>query len=146
DSNGDLKAQARWLEDDLTAAEARGAKHLFVMMHFGAYSAGKSIGHGSNDEAREHIVPVADRHRVDAMFAGHDHFYARGLSGAGMRYLVCGGGGAPLHDTGRISETQVTRKSFHSLVVDVQGRVVSIQAKDADGSPFDAVSFAREPL
>jgi acid phosphatase type 7 len=142
DSNSDLATQAAWLERDLTAAEQRGAKHLFIIMHHGPYSSGSSIAHGSNGDARRHIVPIAKRHRVDAVFAGHDHFYERGRSGE-LAYFVTGGGGAPLHSAGRIPETIVSRSVHHFLVVDVSGPTAAISAVDLNGQTFDKVELAR---
>jgi hypothetical protein len=136
DSNQDFSPQATWLDADLTAAEARGAKHLFVVMHHGPYSGGRMLLHGSNGEAREHIVPVARKHHVDAMFGGHDHFYERG-DASGLVYFVTGGGGAPLHPAGTIAETKYAWSHNHYLVVDVAGPQVHYTAKDPTGVAFD---------
>src|SRR5262249_60422053 len=78
DSNQFLHDQAPWLDADLTAAEANGARHLFVVLHWGPYSSGTTLNHGCNDDARLYIEPIARQHRIDAFIAGHDHFYERG--------------------------------------------------------------------
>jgi len=142
DSNGDLGAQGKWLDQDLTQAEARGAKHLFVYLHWGPFSSGTSAAHGSNGAARSAIVPVAKAHRVDAIFSGHDHFYERGASGT-LPYFVTGGGGAPLDSAGRIAETLVTKSVHHYLVVDVAASQVDVVAKDLSGTPFDQLTLSR---
>jgi 3',5'-cyclic AMP phosphodiesterase CpdA len=136
DSNGDLGKQATWLDQDLTAAEQRGAKHLFVFMHWGPYSSGTMIQHGSNGAARDTIARVAKQHNVDALFSGHDHFYERGVSD-NLNYYVTGGGGAPLMSSGHIAETQMTKSDYHYIVVDVSGSSVTASAKDASGAPID---------
>ena len=143
DSNENLADQAPWLDTDLTMAEQGGARHEFILMHWGAYSAGSTLDHGSNDYAQKWIVPIARKHHVDAMLAGHDHFYERG-NADGLRYFVSGGGGAPLTDTGKIHETDFTRKIFHYLVVDVVGDVAHVVAKDATGVAFDSVDLSRD--
>jgi hypothetical protein len=142
DSNGNLGSQAGWLENDLTAAEARGAKHEFIIMHQGAFSGSNAIMHGSNEDAQEHIVPVAHRHPVDALFAGHDHFYERGADG-NLTYFVSGGGGAPLAPCGKIAQTIIARSMHHYLVVEVQGPTVTFTAKDATGIAFDTQAVTR---
>jgi acid phosphatase type 7 len=142
DSNGDLGKQGKWLEQDLTQAEARGAKHLFVFLHWGPFSSGTSLQHGSNGAARSSIVPVAKAHHVDAIFSGHDHFYERGAS-EGLPYFVTGGGGAPLDSAGRIAETLVTKSVHHYMVVDVAANKADVVAKDSAGAPFDQVSLSR---
>lgn len=142
DSNGDLHQQAPWLEADLSSAEARGARHLFVVMHWGPFSSGAQVMHGSNEDAREAIVPICRAHRVDAIFEGHDHFYERGRSGE-LTYFVTGGGGAPLVSPGRIAETITAEAIHHYLVVDVAGPNATVTAKDSSGAPFDSVVLTR---
>src|SRR5262249_21831750 len=66
DSNGDLKKQASWLDQDFTQAEQRGAKHLFVFMHWGPYSSGTSLQHGSNAAAQP-VAQVAKQHNAKAL-------------------------------------------------------------------------------
>ena len=142
DSNGDLHAQGPWLDRDLASAEARGARHLFVVLHWGPYSSGTSLLHGSNEDAREAIAPVCKAHHVDAIFEGHDHFYERGRSDA-LTYFVTGGGGAPLVAPGHIPETQAAESIHHYLVVDVAGPNATVTAKDSSGAPFDSVVLTR---
>jgi hypothetical protein len=136
DSNDDLEAQARWLDQDLTAAEARGLKHHFVAMHWGPYCGVDKISHGNNDEAIEHVVPVAKKHHVAAIFSGHNHVYERGIDDQ-LRYVVAGGGGAPLDSPGRVKQTLVTRAINSYVIVDVVGDQVHVTAKDTSGAPFD---------
>ncbi|MGZ3438498.1 MAG: metallophosphoesterase [Polyangia bacterium] len=143
DSNSNLADQAPWLDTDLSMAEAAGARHEFVVMHWGAYSGRSYLMHGSNMDARKYIEPVARKHQVDALLAGHDHFYERG-NADGLRYFVTGGGGAPLADTGTIHETDVAKKGFHYLVFDVVGGVAHAVAKDPTGAAFDAVDLSHD--
>ena len=140
DSNGNFGQQAKWLDQDLTQAQANGAKHLFVFLHWGPYSSGSAIQHGSNIDARNNIVPVAKAHGVDAIFAGHDHFYERGASDK-LAYFVCGGGGAPLASAGQIAETVMSKSAFSYVVVDVAGGKATVTAKDLSGNPFDTVDL-----
>lgn len=87
------REQETWLAQDLAAARARGVRAILVFTHDGPYSRGN---HGGNAIARERYVPILARYRVDWVFAGHDHLYQRGEI-AGVRYVVTGGGGAPLY-------------------------------------------------
>jgi hypothetical protein len=143
DSNAWLGDQAPWLDADLTQAEEKGARHLFVVMHWGAFSGRKYLQHGSNTDAQAWIAPVARKHKVDALLAGHDHFYERGNS-KGLRYFITGGGGAPLVDPGKADETDVTRKQFHYVSIDVVGGVAHAVAKDESGQQFDAVDLTHD--
>lgn len=143
DSNSNLADQAPWLDTDLSMAEAAGARHEFVVMHWGAYSGRSYLMHGSNMDARKYIEPIARKHRVDALLAGHDHFYERGNAN-GLHYFVTGGGGAPLADTGTIHETDLAKKMFHYIVIDVVGDVAHAVAKDPSGVSFDAIDLSHD--
>jgi hypothetical protein len=94
DSNAyDHKAQELWLEADLAAARAKGARAIIALTHDGPYSRGL---HRGNQLARERYVPILAKHHVELLVAGHDHLYQRGEAG-GIRYVVSGGGGAGLY-------------------------------------------------
>ncbi len=66
---------------------------MFAATHDGPYSRGL---HGGNQIARERYAPILVENGVTMLFAGHDHLYQRGEKG-GLRYIVSGGGGAPLY-------------------------------------------------
>jgi hypothetical protein len=140
DSNGELGDQARWLDGDLTAAEARGARHEFVVMHWGPWCGVSKMSHGNNDDAISAVVPVARRHKVAALFSGHNHVYERGADGE-LRYVVSGGGGAPLDKTGRVRQTLLTRAVNSYVMVDVAGGRVHLTAKDDTGAVFDEAEW-----
>jgi hypothetical protein len=142
DSNGTLERQSTWLEADFAAARARGARHLFAVLHWGPFSSGRKISHGNNDEAQEHILPILRKYDADAVFSGHDHFYEHGESGS-LRYFVTGGGGAPLDDVGLIYETRTGASRNHYLIVDVSGPQVMVEARDLQGFAFDRVEWTR---
>lgn len=94
DSNAyDRPEQEAWLASDLAAARARGVRAILAFTHDGPFSRGY---HGGNAVSRARYVPILAQHRVDLLFAGHDHLYQRGAQG-GVRYVVTGGGGAPLY-------------------------------------------------
>lgn len=85
--------QEQWLEADLAAARARNVRAIIALTHDGPYSRGD---HRGNTIARERYVPILAKHHVDLVLSGHDHLYQRGEAG-GIRYIVSGGGGAPLY-------------------------------------------------
>ncbi len=137
DSNGDLAAQARWLDADLAAAERRGARALFVAAHHGLASSGIEPGHGGNDDLREAIAPVARAHHVVVVFGGHDHFYERGTQD-GLGYVVAGGGGAPFTAALRMPGSACLAFAHHHVVVRVAGSSVTLRAIGDDGTLLDA--------
>jgi predicted phosphodiesterase len=93
-------AQVRWLDEALGASRAR---WKIVIMHHPPHSpttGAKSfffvpIGGGRTREFQldQQLSPILRKHRVDVVFAGHNHFYARMLPQEGIRYFVSGGGG-----------------------------------------------------
>src|SRR5262249_1765974 len=93
-------------------------------------------------------VELFERHRVRAVFAGHDHAYER-MERNGVRYFVSGGGGAPLYAE-RVScasfdraAKRIFRSQYHLLRV--RGDRHSAQATalpiDEAGPPLDQVRF-----
>jgi hypothetical protein len=94
DSNAyDRPEQEAWLRADLAAARAAGARAIIATVHHGPYSRGP---HGGSPIAVARYVPILVAGGVDLLFAGHDHIYMRGERD-GLRYVVSGGGGAPLY-------------------------------------------------
>ncbi len=95
DSNSyDRAEQEAWLEADLAAARARRVRAILVFTHDGPFARGY---HGGNALGRARYVPILAKHRADLLFSGHDHIYQRGEL-LGVRYVVTGGGGAPLYN------------------------------------------------
>jgi predicted phosphodiesterase len=94
DSNSyEHEEQLAWVEADLKAARAAGARAIFAAVHDGPYSRGL---HKGNRFAEEHYAPLLRQYGVNLLFAGHDHLYQRGEV-EGLAYVVSGGAGAPLY-------------------------------------------------
>jgi hypothetical protein len=138
DDEAGLVASAGWLDDDLTRAEAAGAKRLFVVLHRGPYSSGASQG---NRDAAAQLVPVLARHPVAAVLSGHDNLYDHQLVD-GRHYFVTGGAGPAATVAVTPSATsQKVSTAPHYLVIDVGPTGVTVQAKDANGQVFDQVAL-----
>lgn len=142
DFNEPTPAQTRWL--DATLASARDRAHRFVFLHHGPFSSGH---HGENRFAQAVWLPLFQKHNVDLVFSGHDHDYERGLDArSGLRYIVTGGGGAPLYDTNsRRPYQQVFEAGLHHVRVEVAGRSVNVTARRPDGTVLDAFRFTTDP-
>lgn len=131
--------QAAWLDDDLGAARARGARALIVVTHDGPFSRGS---HRGNALAVRTIQPVLARHRVTLLAAGHDHLYQRGIVD-GVRYVVSGGGGAPLYDVSCGSRGKracapdgmaFVARAHHIVVLTISATTAELCARKADSS------------
>jgi 3',5'-cyclic AMP phosphodiesterase CpdA len=114
-------AQLAWLTQDLRTSGAKAANR-FVFFHRPFYSPMIDSGKRQWGDAwnREALHKLFVENRVAAVFNGHDHlFHQRTVDG--VRYVVTGGGGAPLYD-GADSE-----KVHHFVVVTVNDRQVDIR-------------------
>jgi hypothetical protein len=92
-------------------------------------------------------------HAPDMVFAAHNHFYARTRSldglgypttGAGVRYFVTGGGGAPLYRVQPLHARYATGQATHHFTyVRLQKDVAYLWAIDDRGRVKDSACFRR---
>jgi hypothetical protein len=88
---------------------------------------------------------VQAQHPVEAVFAGHEHFYERGKID-GLDYFVIGVGGAPLEDPDANGPgVKVASKQLGFVVLDVCGCHVTGRALDIAGKAFDTFELATCP-
>jgi 3',5'-cyclic AMP phosphodiesterase CpdA len=150
DSNAyDRAEQEAWLDADLAAARARRVRAILAFTHDGPFARGY---HGGNAVARARYVPILAKHRADLLFAGHDHLYQRGEH-AGVRYVVTGGGGAPLYALrcgvpgrprcARADGMRAIAREHHSAVLTV-ARDLELCVRRADGTLIE--KCVRYPL
>jgi MYXO-CTERM domain-containing protein len=129
-----------WLRAELDRALTEpGLAHRIAVMHWGPFSAGP---HGNNPKlAQGDVIRMMRDRKVDLVIAGHDHVYERGM-GQGIKYVVTGGGGAPLyskkHDT---PETLAFEPAYHFVDVAVDGERVRVVAQRASGGVIEACNF-----
>ncbi len=122
--------QLKWLEGVLANSNQ---KHKFVFLHHPLYTdLGK--GHHSHDsldkypEDRDHLEALFEKSRVDAVFAGHEHYYER-RNVDGIIQIITGGGGAPVYDKeeyggfNHFVVVTVDGDTIHGEVVDLKGTV-----------------------
>lgn len=134
--------ERQWLEQALSSADNEpGLQWRFVVLHHGPWSSGP---HGSNVKfVQDGMVQVLASHRVDLLFAGHDHLYERGVGGA-LKYIVSGGGGAPVYrDLHPLATTRKVEPVRHFVEVTTQGSKLQIVAMRDDGSVLDRCGFTQ---
>ena len=143
DSNDDWERggpQWQWVEAELERAQRDdGIVHLFAALHHGPISSGR---HGPNPRmARSGADRLLADGGVELVFSGHDHLYERG-DADGLKYIVSGGGGAPLYPWNRRLPAQLAFDPVHHHVrVDVQGTEVRVHALRADGTTIERCAF-----
>jgi hypothetical protein len=144
DSNRfDDARQLAWLDADLTAARAHGARAIFAAMHHGPWSLGP---HGGDERCAKLYAPILEKHGVAVVFSGHDHLYQRGQVG-NLAYVVSGGGGAGLYAPrcgveGRprctADGTKKIASEHHYVALEVFRDYVRMCPKRADGTAIEA--------
>ncbi len=127
-------AQYMWLEDTLQALATDPGIHLrFVGLHHGPYDSGP---HGSHNGVRDDLVPLFETYGVDAVFAGHDHVYERSTVN-GIKYVVTGGGGAPIYSATGDWWTEVTDAVLHYVLLEVDGPRAVVTIKRLNDTMVD---------
>jgi hypothetical protein len=132
-------AQAAWMEEQLAASLQTGIRHRIVLLHHGPYDSGS---HGSNLQVRSELVPLFEHYGVDIVFSGHDHSYERGTV-HGVKYVVTGGGGAPLHPVAGDFWTQVRASVHHHGELEIHGPRLTYTAWKLDGTVLDSFQLSR---
>jgi acid phosphatase type 7 len=146
DFNTGIAAQTTWLGTVLKEARDQNMEHIFIVLHHSPYDSGN---HGENKSRQGDWVPLFQQYKVDMIFGGHDHDYERGFVAAtGLRYLITGGGGAPLYDIKTTNNTYMEKfeKTLNYVKVSVAGGLVSITALKPDGSVIDDYSFSTQAV
>jgi hypothetical protein len=157
-----FKAQADWLDRVL-------AKHpkrwRIVALHHPIYTEHLFYNHEPDEQGQNAaLVPVLNKHHVDIVFQGHNHFYERWApssckDGASKRtcptpgfdkgtvFITTGGGGAMPHffagGTSRVRPA--ASGAHHFVVVDIVNHTLKLRAIDASGATIDKLTI-RKPV
>ncbi|MDP9035958.1 MAG: metallophosphoesterase [Myxococcota bacterium] len=138
-STGD---ERRWLEKELARADDEpGLLWRIAVVHQGPWSSGP---HGPNANLVAARVPeLLAAHGVDLILSGHDHIYERGASGS-LKYIVSGGGGAPLYRIAELAPSaRKSESTYHFVEIGAARDGVRIVARRIDGSVLERCGFAK---
>jgi hypothetical protein len=129
-----------WLDRELARSDAEGeGVWRIAVMHHGPWSAGP---HGPNTRLVEaHFPELLSLHKIDLLLAGHDHDYERGQGL--LKYIVSGGGGAPLYPPQPTATTRKAEAAHHFVAVSAGARELRIVATRADGSVIERCGFVK---
>ncbi|HVF57446.1 MAG TPA: metallophosphoesterase [Pyrinomonadaceae bacterium] len=135
-SNYMEKRQVKWLEDELAKDDA---EWKIVFLHHPPYSSGGK--HGSSSSLREVVEPIFLKYGVNAVFAGHEHFYERIKPQKGIYYFISGAGG-------KLREGDVKKgspltavaydKDMSFMLLEVVGDQLHFQVVSRTGETVDA--------
>jgi len=135
--------QKVWLEGVLKEArENKKFSHVFVCLHQGIESSGP---HGPDKRLEKHgYVELMKTYDVTLVFGGHDHIYERGVA-SGLRYMVSGGGGAPVYTKEKPTKnTQLRASERHFVWFSVEDETVKFKVVRPDGSMIEACSLSKK--
>ena len=130
-SNAPWEAQLDWLDRQLADSNA---PWKIVFGHHPLYSSGR---HGGDPELATKLAPIFAKHKVPLYLCGHDHGYERFVPINGTTYIVNGGGGAPLYNFGKSSQTAFVSSQFSFMTFDVYQDKIITKAIATDGKVFD---------
>ena len=140
DSNYMDQKQLDWLEKELAAS---GSDWKIAFFHHPIYSSGGA--HGSNLPLREQLEPLFLKYGVDAVFAGHEHFYERIKPQKGIYYFISGGA-AKLRE-GDVGKSELTAKSFdtgyHFMLLEIVKDTLNFQVISDQMTTVDSGSFTK---
>jgi tartrate-resistant acid phosphatase type 5 len=144
-------AQLEWLDRALSASRAT---WKIVALHHPPHSPTVALrsflfvplggGRTREFQLEAQLLPILVRHRVDAVMAGHNHFYARMVPQGGIRYFVTGGGGRDVYAFDPKPGYVASGGAFHHfLFVRLTPEFFEYYAIDEDGRAQDAGRFAK---
>jgi len=146
DSNDDWanteSDQRRWLAEGLAETDrTETVAHVIIVLHHGPVSSNRHGGHP--DMMSTGLLQLFRRHEVALVLSGHDHAYERG-DAHGVKYIVTGGGGAPLYDRNDPLPFQHRfEASHHFLAVEADQERVEVTAVRVDDSVIERCAFNR---
>jgi len=143
--------QLDWLERDLSDNVK---ENTFVFYHEPAFPMSYKVGQSLDirPERRDALWTILDRHNVTAVFNGHEHIYSREDIGSDIfpaakndiRQFIIGNTDATEKQFVRIA-SQVTyyHQGYDFVMVDVNGREITVRLLGVDGTPVDTFTFSK---
>ncbi|KQM38097.1 metallophosphoesterase [Sphingomonas sp. Leaf10] len=122
----DTKAQLAWLDHALSQSRA---KWKLVTGHHPIRSGGS--GHGDQPEIIAQVLPILNRHGVQAYIAGHDHDLQH-IRRDGIDMIQCGGG-MEARPVSPVEGTRFCRAAAGFGMVRVAGNLLSFDLRDEAG-------------
>lgn len=146
--NSISEEQMDWLENDLADA---GKPHIFVFVHAPLYPVGGYFGEALDQypELRDRLVNLFVQSGVDAVFCGHEHFYAS-FKYQGLMQITTGGAGGRLRSPADLDklidefgytaseiDRYVSAKTHHYVYVNTSEGTIEVSVYDLDGGLID---------
>jgi hypothetical protein len=128
--------QLKWLEEQLSKDTS---DWKICFFHHPPYSSGGK--HGSDTKLRAVVEPLFLKYGVNAVFAGHEHFYERVKPQKGIYYFISGAGGK-LRDGDVKPGSPLTEKAFDKdmsfMLLEIAGDQMHFQVISRMGETVDS--------
>jgi acid phosphatase len=128
--------QLAWLDQSLASSKA---PWKLVIGHHPIYSAG--LGHGSEPDLIENLLPILQKHGVQAYFCGHDHDLQH-LKAGGVT-LILSGGGSEHRPVFAIPETRFSRSASGFALASLRPHEMQVRFVDDKGRQLHTAVVAR---
>ncbi|HLL15254.1 MAG TPA: metallophosphoesterase [Pyrinomonadaceae bacterium] len=130
------KRQLKWMEEELAKDTS---EWKIIFMHHPPYSSGGK--HGSSSGLRSVVEPIFLKYGVNAVFAGHEHFYERVKPQKGIYYFISGAGGK-LRPGDVKKGSPLTEKAFDTdmsfMLLEIAGEELHFQVISRTGETVDS--------
>jgi hypothetical protein len=141
-SNYMEKQQIQWMQSEFAKDESRWKIAFF---HHPPYSSGGK--HGSSTGLREIVEPLFLQYGINAVFAGHEHFYERLKPQKDIYYFITGAGGK-LRKGDVNDRSPLTAKAFDTdlsfMLVEITKDALHFQVISRKGETVDSGAFPRQ--
>jgi len=134
----DVPAQLAWLEAVLAASTA---PWKIVIAHHPVYSGGP---HGDTPYIIRHVLPLLEKHGVQAYFNGHDHDLQH--LQAGRVNLFCSGAGSKPRETKTTAHTRFAKGCSGFTAVALQAEQMDVRMLDDQGRLLYKTTVPRVPV
>jgi calcineurin-like phosphoesterase family protein len=128
--------QIKWMEEQLSKDTA---EWKICFFHHPPYSSGGK--HGSETKLRAVVEPIFLKYGVNAVFAGHEHFYERIKPQQGIYYFISGAGGK-LRSGDVKKGSPLTEKAFDTdmsfMLLEIAGDQMHFQVISRTGETVDS--------
>jgi hypothetical protein len=136
------KNQLNWINTEMGTDTS---KWKLVFMHHPPFSSGGK--HGSSFDLRKTTEPLFLQHGVNAVFAGHEHFYERIKPQQGIYYFITGAGGK-LRSGDVEKNSPLTAKAYDKdlsfMLVEIDKDLLHFQVISRTGETVDSAALARQ--
>jgi calcineurin-like phosphoesterase family protein len=136
------KKQVDWLNEKLSTDTT---EWKIAYFHHPPYSSGGT--HGSDAKLRGIVEPIFLKYGVNAVFAGHEHFYERIKPQKGIYYFISGSGGK-LREGDVKKDSPLMEKAFDRdlsfMLLEINGDQMHFQVISRTGDTVDSGVLANQ--